>query len=260
MNIQEINQFIFSLRKTKKKVTSNYYLTLQKSNDDFEVWKTESSIVFLAQENKVLRCFFATIDFKDLNKLLRKVPKDTVMDYISKEEMDVFPWEESGFKYYTTLMRFTNPDLFAASEKTKRQKFLEQFYDENFGEFATETDVDELYDLLYKVFDCRVSRLPSKEELLEQIQKNWVLLYREDGEIIAFLMYQIEGRKYYGYQIYNTGTADITYNLERRATKYAIEHYDVKSSYAWIEVGNHGANARIELNADGVRDYIFVKR
>ena len=49
--------------------------------------------------------------------------------------------------------------------------------------------------MLYEIFDCRVSRLPSMEELKEQIQKNWVLLYRENGEIIAFLMYQMDGGK-----------------------------------------------------------------
>ena len=79
------------------------------------------------------------------------------------------------------------------------------------------------------------------EELLQLIRKKWVLLYREKGEIIAFLMYQIEGKKYYGYQIYNSGTADITYNLERRAVEYAKEHYGVKSSYSWTEIGNLGA-------------------
>ena len=137
--------------------------------------------------------------------------------------------------------------------------FMEQFYEENFGEFATEKDAEELYQMLYQIFDFRVSRLPSMEELLELIRKNWVLLYREKGEIIAFLMYQIEGKKYYGYQIYNSGTADITYNLERRAIEYAKEHYGVNSSYSWTEIGNLGANKRAG-QCDGTFDYIFVKR
>ena len=97
------------------------------------------------------------------------------------------------------------------------------------------------------------------EELLESIRKNWVLLYREKGEIIAFLMYQIEGKKYYGYQLYNSGTADITYNLERRAIEYAKEHYGIKIIYSWTEIGNFGANKRAG-ETDGTFDYIFIKR
>lgn len=265
MKIQEIMQFISALRGSKKKVITNYYLTLQKSEEDFECWTAENSIVFCAQENKVYRCFFATTDTDELNILLEKVPAGTVMDIISKEKPESFLqenpwWTASGFEHYSTLVRHINPDLFAVGEKSKRDKFLEQFYQEDFGEFSTPDDADELYDLLYEIFDYRVSRLPSMEELLEQISKNWVLHYREDGKIIAFLMYQIEGKKYYGYQIYNKGTADITYNLECRAIRYAIEHYGVKSSYAWIEINNSAANRRADSRIDGTFDYIFIKK
>lgn len=265
MKIQEIMQFISALRKSKKKVITNYYLTLQKSEEDFECWTAENSIVFCAQENKVYRCFFATTDADELNILLEKVPAGTVMDIISKEKPESFLqetpwWTASGFEHYSTLARHVDPDLLAAREMTKREKFLEQFYQEDFGEFATSEDADEIYELLYEIFDYRVSRLPSMEELLEQISKNWVLLYREDAEIIAFLMYQIEGKKYYGYQVYNKGTADITYNLERRAIQYAIEHYGVKSSYGWVEVNNFAANRKADSGIDGTYDYIFLKK
>lgn len=260
MNIQEITNFIFALRKTKKKVISNYYLTLQNSKENFQTWTAENSIVFCVQENKVLRCFFATTNLDELNILLDKLPVGTVMDYITKEKMEKFPWEQSGFSRYSTLARHVNPDLFAASKKSKREKYLEQFYEENFGQFATVEDARELYRLLYEIFDFRVSRLPSMDELIEQIKKNWVLLYREGGEIIAFLMYQVEGKKYYGYQIYNMGTADISYNLERRAIQYAIDNYGVKSSYAWVETGNYAAIEKADSNTDGTYDYIFLKQ
>lgn len=260
MGIQEITEFIFALRKSKKKVTTNYYLTLQNSNEDFETLTAQNSIVFCARENRLLRCFFASTDERELNDLLRKVPEGAVFDFVSREKIEKFSWEESGFEHYRTLARHVNPDIFAQGKKSKREKFLEQFYQADFGEFATAEDAEEIYDLLYKVFDYRVSRLPSKEELLEQIDKNWVLLYREEGNIIAFLMYQIEGKKYYGYQIYNKGTADISYNLERTAIQYAVSTYQVKSSYAWVEINNFAANKRVGADFDGTYDYIFLKR
>ncbi len=260
MRIEEIMEFIHSLRKTKKKLITNYYLTLQNSKEDFVTWKAEHSIVFCTQENKVFRCFFASTDLSELNILLAEVPEGAVIDYIAKEKIESFSWEQIGFEHYNTLIRHTTPDLFADAPKSKREKFLEQFYQKDFGEFATAEDADELYDLLYEIFDYRVSRLPSKEELLEQIGKNWVLIYREKGEIIAFEMYQMHGKKYYGYQVYNSGTADISYNLQRRAVEYAIEHYGAKSSYGWVEVDNDAANNRAGANTDGTYDYIFLKK
>lgn len=261
MRIQEIMQFISSLRKTKKRLITNYYLTLQGSEEDFDSWTSENSIVFCAQENKVYRCYFATTDMNELNTLLQKMPSGTVLDYITKEKNRDFRWVDAGFKLYRTLIRYTNPNWSDEDRpKSKRALFLEQFYDETIGEFATPADAEELYELLYKIFDYRVSRLPSMEQLIEMIEKKWVLLYREHGKITAFLMYQIEGRKYYGYQIYNKGTADITYNLERKATKYAQSAYQVKSSYGWVEIDNLGANDRCESGSfDGTYDYIFVK-
>lgn len=260
MKINEIMEFITCLRKTKKKVITNYYLSLQKSKEDFVTWKSESSIVFCAQENKVLRCYFASTDVEELNTLLEKVPEGAVLDYVVKGKMENFSWEKSGFEHYKTQIRHTTPDLLAPHPKTEREQFLEQLYQEDFGEFATAEDADELYDLLYQIFDYRVSRLPSKEELLEQIGKNWVLLYRENGEIVSFLMYQMEGKKYYGYQIYNAGTADISYNLNKRALSYAIEHYGAKSSYSWTNIDNRAANRIVDENStDGTYNYIFVK-
>ena len=60
MKIQEIMQFISSLRKSKKKLLTNYFLTYQNSEQDFLTWKGEESIVFCAQEEELQRCFFAS--------------------------------------------------------------------------------------------------------------------------------------------------------------------------------------------------------
>lgn len=261
MKIQEIMQFILSLRKSKKKLLTNYFLTYQNSEQDFLTWKGEETIVFSVQEEKLQRCFFASTNEKELNSLLKELPSGTVMDYIIKKKETDFCWTEAGFKLYRTLIRYTNPDWEDVSRpKSKRTLFLEQFYDENMGQFADVEDAEEIYGLLYKIFDVRVSRLPSMQQLIEMIKKKWVLLYREQGRIVAFLIYQIEGRKYYGYQIYNEGTADITYNLERKAMQYASDTYQIKNSYGWVEADNLGANARCEVsNFDGTYDYIFVK-
>ncbi len=260
MKHDQLMSFIHALRKTKKKLVTNYYLTYQNSQQDFETWIGENSVVFCVQEENLVRCFFASTDMEELNHLLANVPEGAVMDYISREEMRQFPWVDSGiFEHYTTLMRHTNSNFSEESPKSKRSLFLEQFYDESIGEFARQEDAEELYDMLYKIFDYRVSRLPSRQQLSDMIDKNWVLLYRENDRIVAFLMYQIEGRKYYGYQIYNEGTADITYNLEVKANKYARDHYPVNSSYAWIEVGNKAANDRVGASFDGTYDYIFIR-
>lgn len=259
MKITDIIKQISMLRKNKDKFISNYYMNYNDSQQEFDIWSGEETIVFCVDEEKLYRCFFATTNPDELNKILKKLPVGTVLDYVAKKQIQDFSWTRSGFYHLTTLARFTNPDITKERSKTKREKFLEQFYDENCGIFATQQDLDELYELLYSVFDYRVSRLPSKYELSEMIEKNWVLIYREK-KIVAFLIYKIEGKKYYGYQIYNEGTADITYNLECKAVNYAIQQYGVKSSYAWVEIDNAAANMRVGADFDGTYDYIFTKR
>ena len=264
MKIQDIMHYITYLRKNKKHLFTNYFLTYQDSDMDFPIWKGKETIIFLVCEEKIQRCFFASTDEDELCALLKHMPTETVMDYITKEKRKEFCWLDTGFVLYRTLIRYTNLHLTddpQTHKKSKRELFLEQFYDETIGGFATINDAEELYKLLYSVFDFRVSRLPSMKELIKMIEKKWVLLYREQQEITAFLMYKIEGKKYYGYQIYNEGTADITYNLEQKAISYAKANYQVKSSYAWVETNNLGANERCEgSNFDGTYDYIFVKK
>lgn len=262
MKIREILSIISGIKQQNKSVVTNYYYSYNTSDCEFDVWQEKGAIVFCIRENDVYRAFFYTNDKNTLIELLKKLPKDTVIDYLSKDEEDQAEWmNEAGFDLYNVLSRMSNGDLKTVPKaQTKREKILEELYDPSFGEFATLDDCDEILSLLYEVFDYRVSRLPSKEELQEMILKNWVLLYRLDNKIISFLIYKIEGKKYYGYQIYNEGTADITYNLERRALQYAIENYGVTSSYAWVEIRNKGANKRVGATADGLLDYIYVKQ
>ena len=136
MKIREIVKRIYDLRKTRKPFVSNYYLSLQKSDKDFVTWTTDSSIVFCDQEENLLRCYFASVDLQDLNTLFEKVPSDAVMDYIVKEELSEFSWvNDTLFRHYTTLARHTYLDLCGEHEKSKHELFMEQFYEENFGEF-----------------------------------------------------------------------------------------------------------------------------
>ena len=80
MKIGEIFKFISSLRKTKQKLYTNYYMTLQNSDKDFAAWYTDTSIVFCDEEENFVRCYFASVDLEDLNSLFAKVPKDSIMD------------------------------------------------------------------------------------------------------------------------------------------------------------------------------------
>ncbi len=91
MKIQEIVKEISSLRKTKKKLISNYYMNYQGSDMEFDIWKGLETIIFCIQEENVYRCFFATTDVVELNSLLSKLPSQTVMDYLTKDESNTFP-------------------------------------------------------------------------------------------------------------------------------------------------------------------------
>ena len=87
-----------------------------------------------------------------LSALFRKTEGICIKDYITKEKTRDFRWVDAGFKLYRTLIRYTNPNWSDEDRpKSKRALFLEKFYDETIGEFATPADAEELYELLYKL-------------------------------------------------------------------------------------------------------------
>ena len=113
--------------------------------------------------------------------------------------------------------------------------------------------------LLYRIFDCKTSHLPTEEQLMGIIREGRAVCYRIDEKIVALYIYAIEGKKLYSNFSYNTVSADVLYSLERRIRELAYEKNGVRQLYAWYDMENKKSLRRSVLLDTGLRDYIYVK-
>lgn len=263
---------IFLLQKEIKKkarkfssiVYTNIYQFYAREMDhikcDYRI--TDFSLTFsYLDEKNVYRVFFISCDLNDLKEELSYFPKDSVLDYICEGEnkmADVFLG--SNFREIATYTR-KSVNLIKEGKDFKRShsEFLDQYYDENVGEYATEADAEEIADVLDEVFDRELDHLPTVEKIREYAGKKWILIYRNKGKIRALYLFQIQGKKFYSNISFNSLPAIVLYCLEKRAHMDVIENYDVTIKYSWINKKNARSLKRNILNFDDVYNYIYKK-
>lgn len=261
-HIKEISLKMTEIRKTKRKVMTNYYLTYNGADVLFDTFVTEETIVFCIQENNIYRVFYYSVDEKDLIENLKKLPKNSILDIVAQEgSLDVQWLEGAGFYLYSTYARFGQPLLDYENQKELMSKNrIDAFYNEEYGECATVDDVQELQRLISKGFDEKTDHLFSDEELEDLINNKNILVQRESGEIFCIFIYKIEGKKFYYNLSYNEGTADVLYSIEKKSLLNAIKEYGVSYAYSWMALTNKKALKRSAVPADHMRNYIFEKK
>lgn len=63
-------------------------------------------------------------------------------------------------------------------------------------EFANIDDIDELYNITYETFDSVCDDVFTKEQWKEVIERQNCMLYKENGEIVAYYVWREEGKRY----------------------------------------------------------------
>lgn len=270
MIISEVKQKINTLKKNTKRYITNFYPGLADNNQEVEYMENEQAIVFILQERFRKRCFFAYADEEALVPLLLKVPANTIMEFISRDKTN--PLEELFYRgnmsKYATYIRKTecfkeNP--YKISE-TGRRALLSEMYDSNCGEYPTTDAAEELDALHRQVFDPLCDDMYTIDEWKEKIDRKEILVCRENGKIMAYYCFCLEGRKLYSNISVNTGNANILYNMERRIFE---EMWDrgIRVYYAWFNEKNGKAMCRENKNAvtciksrELLYNFIYIKK
>ena len=94
-----------------------------------------------------------------------------------------------------------------------------------------------------------ITRPPEERKRSEIIERKECLLYRENGNIVTFYVWRLEGRKLYSNLVLNEGAANFSYNLERRIFEEMWEK-GIRIFYAWYNVKNKKALKRGNANTD----------
>lgn len=263
MSIDDIFLLMKKIKAERKKIIQNYYMNYNNTDMEFDVYQGEGTVVFCCMDgNGVYRCFFYSNAPKVLSSILSSLQKDTIVDYLSRVKEEDHSWlTEAGFLPYALYIRVGKKIEDPGIEKTRElMEFFSGMYDSQCGQYATLEDLESLHHLILQVFDCKKEHCPTKEDLVEYIKNKWVLIYKEDNEILTYFVYQIIGKRYYSNLSYNAITADILYNLERRAREEAQARYDVNYMDAWYDSKNKKSLRRCIMPFDGTYDYIYIKR
>lgn len=218
-------------------VYTNYYNQFDLNGDElFDVYTANGIVCFGIEDNGIYRIFFYCIDLSLLDSVLLLFPK-AILEYIyvgEKCDIDFTSLKNlrqiDSFKRYHTLLK---DNEFA---KKLDDKFLEKYISDS-SMPATISDFEEIKTLLYKIFDPRVSHLPSDEELKSLLITKSVIICKINNEIKTFWIYKKEGKKVYSYQAYNSIQGIYMQSLwYSYFTFFANEQF--REVYAWVSDKN----------------------
>ena len=246
MDYTEIMREITSLKREHGKLITNIVPGSMKTNVEFELLKKGEGLIALAREPYRMRGYFAAKDEKALKNLLQELPGNIMFEWIYRDENIIDNiMETAGLSHYATYIRYMrvwrkNPYLIPA---VGREALLRELYNPDFGEYATEEDAEELFQLAQSVFDVNCDDVFTMEEWKEIIARREVLVGRVGGKIVACYVWRLEKNKLYSNISINVSSADVLYNLERRIF---TEMWDkgIRVFYHWKNMNNVKAMRR----------------
>lgn len=244
---------------------SNYYSFYDRSKEGelYDAMLSDDTILFIVSDiGDINRVFFATYNVEVLSDMLLDVRMSCLIDYNTFQEenplADVI--QKGGFTHYSTYIR-RHYDISANNGQynNKESALLDRFYSDEIVSYACKEDADEIYAILWDVFDPKRDHLPNKDILIKWIEDERVLYYREEGTIYSLYIYEVQGRKMYSAFSYNKTSADKLYCLEKKAFIDAVERDHVTQKYSWVNVKNLRAAGRTDYINENFFNHIYYK-
>ncbi len=263
MNIKEVQSRIYEWKKHGR-VNTNIIPGAVPDDVDFAGFETDKTVVFWLTERFRVRGFYATLDDADAVELLRKVPKGTIVEQLYRKENENVNKRipiEAGFEQIATFIRIS--DFYVSNpyenEEVTKRAILAEMYDPTMGRMAEEKDIDKLFDMTKAVFDIRTDAVFTMEEWKRIVDAKRCIVSEEDGEIIAYLVFEREGTKMYAHSVVNLGPANYLYNIERKVFTKAWEE-GVREIYGWYNINNKKSILRRKEDGDrsiGHTSYLY---
>lgn len=240
VTVFEVRKRIMELKKHGKPIT-NFYPGILSDEQEVFMLEVEGAIVFVVQEENRKRAFFVSTDDVSLQEALRELPSGVILENVYREDEDPLKnlLESADFKEYATYMRETicyhsNPYLIP---ETGRRAMLQDMYDTTYCEYGEETDAEELCQITKDTFDPLCDDVFTLEKWKEVLRNRECMVYRENGKIVSYYVWRLEGRKLYGNISVNKGPANYLYNLERFVFEQMWEK-GIRVFYAWYNEEN----------------------
>ena len=231
-----------------KPVFSNYY------NNHIERAQCvllPDTLVIRSQYDSFNRVYFLSRNGEELESVLRLLDKKDTINCPARNEIN-----ESLMKVLSHS-GYQIDAIYERMNKTKNED-CEEFN----GQFAVKEDLDGIISLLYETFNPIYSHLPDREELLNMIMNNQILVNYDANNIVnGLIMWSIDGKVCNFHAWTSKAPGNESLSLFFEAFNY-IESRGVHRSTLWVNETNTSAKSVYEMmgyQKDGLKDYIFVK-
>lgn len=247
---------------TDQSYISNCYINFARQPVDSE-WDTLQngrSLILIAHEYKVDRFFFFASNMNDMVNLSHKLDMGIgyTLDIVSRDRKlyaDVFA--QMGFYPLAEMQRVVNGDI---SSVLSMQTY--QYLENDISFAATQDDLESIYNMLWNVFDTRVSHLPDRAKLCKLLfEDEFRIVKDEKGNIVTLHQAVIEPKSYYFNQIINKGNKRVFHSCILNSIKRYCEAGG-KYAYAWVENTNIASKEYFKkygLLPDGLYTSVYVK-
>lgn len=259
MKVKLINESISQLRKKGKRVLTNAFGHFVWDKEAECVISDESIIVF-DEDHGVKRLFFYSVNLEDLCETIKNVKPDSkcCLEILTKDKDEYTNlFESAGLSLKSYMMRMANRDI---SSVLLCEDGVISLYEDGHGITPNVEDAATINEVLWNIFDTRISHLLSDEEIAEDIQKDQFRIEKNNKQIVSILQFIKEPRKFYINQIYNSDNSKVVHSiLIQELTKYVQE--GGKYVYAWVEENNIASvkfHSKYGLEHDGLWNVVYV--
>ena len=218
-----------------------------------EMWTLGDSFIYSYLDCSVKRLAFFAEEIDTLSNLLHLPEKGRYnLEFITNDESEYYDiLENAGYHIQAKMLRISNLDC-----RTIVGTLDDLSKGGDKGTIASLTDVDEINQLLWRVFNTEISHLFDNETLALEINKGHTRIHRgENNEIDAILIAEVMPRKFYINQIVNLGDKhNIHCMLQEELREYL--NGGGKYVYAWVDSTNV-ASLRFHEKYGLIHDGIF---
>lgn len=259
MDVSTIWSYISEIKKKKAPdMITNYYGSIY---DNFEIeyfLHSDNSIVFGFPNNSLIRVFFYGVR-EEVACLLKKMPKESVVECISQKQENYDWLQECGYELKEEQLRFINTNMVKIFEieNNLRESVISPTIIT-----ASIEDVDGISKLIYKNFNKYSFHYISPEEITSLIEDRLIWVVKENGDIISMALCKFEGRKFYLNYLFNHSDRIKGREVFARAMCEAVDR-GYSYGYMWVSKENTRAihlYQSLLYDSDGTVNSIFVKK
>ena len=219
------------------------------------IWEYGSNFIFSYKDHGINRLIYFAENAFAIDSLLDIISSGYYfLEFMTKDSEEYIPKRSS---IIARMMRLANLDCRSVFDATSS---VLQYFDESIGEYAEDTDIVEINNILWKTFHTEISHLLTDDELKTKI--NQLTIHRDiahDGHIDAMLQADVMPKKFYINQIVNNGEPKIIHAMLLNRLKTYIEHGG-RYIYAWVEDSNVASlkfHQKYGMKHDGMWSMIY---